>query len=37
VTEAIVVYERTQALKPGYREVESDLALLRRAVLPKRR
>jgi tetratricopeptide (TPR) repeat protein len=37
VAEAIEVYERAQALKPGYPEIESDLALLRKAVLPKPR
>jgi tetratricopeptide (TPR) repeat protein len=35
VTEAIEAYERAQALKPGYPEVEQDLALLRAAVLPR--
>lgn len=32
VTEAIEAYESAQRLRPGYPEVESDLALLRRAV-----
>jgi hypothetical protein len=36
VAEAIEVYERAQALKPGYPEVESDLAMLRQA-LPRKR
>ena len=37
VAEAIEMYERAQTLKPGYPEVETDLALLRKAVLPKPR
>jgi tetratricopeptide (TPR) repeat protein len=37
VAEAIEAYERAQTLKPGYPEIESDLALLRKAVLPKPR
>jgi hypothetical protein len=37
VAEAIDVYERARTLKPGYPEVETDLALLRKAVLPKPR
>ena len=36
VAEAIEVYERAQALKPGYPEVESDLVMLRQA-LPRKR
>jgi Flp pilus assembly protein TadD len=36
VAEAIEVYERAQALQPGYPEVERDLAMLRQA-LPRKR
>jgi tetratricopeptide (TPR) repeat protein len=35
VLEAISVYERALALKPGFPEVETELALLRKAVLRK--
>jgi tetratricopeptide (TPR) repeat protein len=37
VTEAIEAYDRAQALKPGFPEVETELALLRKAVPTKRR
>ena len=36
VPEAISVYERALALKPGFPEVEMELSLLRKAALPKR-
>jgi hypothetical protein len=34
VAEAIEVYERARALKAGFPEVETELVLLRKAVLP---
>jgi len=37
VTEAIEAYDRAQALKPGFPEVETELALLRKAVPTKPR
>jgi hypothetical protein len=35
VPEAIAVYERALVLKPGFPEVETELSLLRKAVIPK--